>query len=88
MSGIFPVFYPWLLHLDKSDPLPRQIIPPLPPIWFDKEVSLGEYITREILDSRIDKRKKDLVSSKKGWLIYKIKFTGQDEWNADPDWQV
>lgn len=49
MSGIFPVFYPWLLHLDKSNPLPGQIIPPPPPIWFDEEVGLGEYIAEDIL---------------------------------------
>ena len=79
------MFHPWLLHLDKSDLLPGQIILPSPPIWFDKENSLREYIAEEILDSRIDKRKKDSISSKKRCLIYKIKFTGQNKWNANPD---
>ena len=79
MCGIFPVFHPWLFHFDKSDPLPGQIILLLSPIWFDKKVGLGEYITEEILDSKIDKRRKDLLSGKKGYLIYKIKFTDRDE---------
>ena len=59
MSSIFPVFHPWLLHLNKSDPLPGQIIPLPSPIWFDEDIGLGEYVAEEILDSRMDKRRKD-----------------------------
>ncbi len=59
MSSISLVFHPWLLHLDKSDPSPGQIIPPSSPIWFDEEIGLGEYVAEEILDSRMDKRRKD-----------------------------
>ena len=76
MSSIFPVFHSWLLHLDKSDPLLGQIIPPPPLIRFDKEVGLGEYIAEKIVDLRIDKRRKDPVSGKRECLINKIKFTG------------
>lgn len=79
INGIFPMFYPWLFHLDKSDPLLEQIIPLPSLIGFDKKVGLGKYIAKEILDSRIDKRKKDPVNNKKRCLIYKIKFTGWDE---------
>lgn len=42
MSSIFSIFHSWL-HLDKSDFLPGQIVSPLPLIWFDKYISLGEY---------------------------------------------
>lgn len=62
MNDIFLVFHLWLLHFDKSDPLPGQIILPLLLIWFDKKVGLGEYIAKEILNLRINKRKKDPVS--------------------------
>lgn len=42
-------------------------------------MDLGEYVAEEILDSRIDKMRKDYVSGKKRSLMYKIKFIGQDE---------
>lgn len=86
ISNIFPVFYPWLFYLNKSDLLSRQIILFLPLIWFDKKVDLEEYIVKKILDSRIDKRRKDLVSGKKEYLMYKIKFTSLNKWNAKPDY--
>ena len=88
MSSIFPIFYLQLLHLDKSDLLSGQIIPPLSSIWFDKDISLRKYVAKEILDSRIDKRRKDPVSRKKRCLMYKIKFTGRDKWNDNQNWQV
>lgn len=56
--------HPWLFHLYKNDLLSKQIIPTLLLIWFDKKVDLEEYITKKILDSRINKRKKDPVSGK------------------------
>lgn len=79
MDRIFPKFYLWFFHLNKSDPLSKQIISLPLPIWFEEEVSLREYIVEKIFDSSIDKGKKDLVSYKKGYLIYKIKFTGRDK---------
>ena len=88
MNSIFPVFYLQLFHLNKSDFLFGQIILPLPPIWFDEDIGLRKYIAKEILDSRINKRIKDLVSKKRRCLMYKIKFTGRDEQNANPDWHI
>lgn len=38
MSNIFPIFYSWLFHFDKSDPLLGHFILPLPFIWFDKNL--------------------------------------------------
>ena len=75
-------------NLDKSDLLPVQIILPPAPIWFDEEVGLGEYIAEVIPHSRIEKRKKDPVTGEKGCSMYRIKFTGRDECNANRDWQV
>ena len=87
ISSIFPVFYLWLIHLNNSNLLSRQIISPLPPIWFDKDISLGEYIVEEILDLRINKKKKDSLSEKRvfdiqdkihglGWIEYQPRLAG------------
>ena len=84
MSGIFPVFHPWLLHLDNSEPLPGQRIEPPPPVHIDE--SGEDYDAEEILDSRIDKRKNDPYTGSKGCLMYKIKYTGYDV-DARPTWQ-
>lgn len=62
-----------------------QIILPPAPIWFNKKIDLRKYITEKIPHSRIEKKKKDLVTGKKGYLIYKIKFTGRNECNAKQD---
>lgn len=75
ICNIFPVFYLWLLYLDKNDFFLGQIIFPLPPIWFDEDIGLKKYVAEEILNSRINKRKKNPVNRKKRCLIYKIKFT-------------
>lgn len=88
INTIFLVFYPWFFYLDKSDPLPRQIILPPTLIWFDENISLGKYVAKKIFNLRINKRRKDLINRKKECLIYKIKFIGWDEWNTNPDWQV
>lgn len=84
MEGIFPVFHPWLLHLDNSEPLQGQRIPPPPPVMIDQE---GEehWGVQEILDSRIDKRRNDPLTGKRGCLMYKIRYTGYDE--DRPDWE-
>ena len=88
ISSIFPVFYPWLFYLDKSNLLSRQITLLPSSIWFNKDIGLEKYVAEEILNLRIDKRMKNPVSGKRRYLMYKIKFMGRDEWNANPDWQV
>lgn len=60
-----------------------QIILPIALIWINKKVSLGEYVAEIISHLRIKKRKKDLITNKKGCLIYKIKFTNGNEYNAN-----
>ena len=37
------------------------------------------YEAEEILDSRIDKRRNDPVTGYKGYLMYKIKYTGYED---------
>ena len=73
MSSLHPVFHPWLLHLDNSDPLPGQEEKEPPPADIDEEgEDLFEVV--EIVESKIDGRKKDPL--KKGCLMYKIKYKG------------
>ena len=71
---IFPVFHPWLLHLDNSDPLPGQIQPPPPPVESDPEG--GEYYVTEVLDSKYDGRRLDPITLKKPCLMYKFNWMG------------
>ena len=67
---MFPVFHPWLLHLDNRRPLPGQGRPPPAPIKVDEH---GEkWGAEEVVDSKVDKRRNDLLINKKGYLIYRI----------------
>lgn len=79
ISNIFSVFYLWPLYLDKNDFFLRQIIFPLPPIWFNEDIGLKKYVVEEIFNSRINKRRKNRVNRKRKCLIYKIKFTDWDK---------
>ena len=85
--NIFPVFHPWLLHMDNSDPLPGQVEQPPPPTQTDEEGS--EHYVDEVTDSRIDGRRLDPYTGERGCLVYKFKWTGHPEpgkwepyWNA------
>ncbi|KAI2475072.1 CHROMO domain containing protein [Pyrenophora tritici-repentis] len=40
-----------------------------------------------VVDCRIDKRRKDTLTNKKGMLQYKVKYTNSPDWNASPAWQ-
>ena len=76
LKGVHPVFHPWLLYLDDDNPLPGQYEPPPPPVNVDEE---GEdHEAEEILDSRIDKRRNDPLTGKKGCLVYKVKYKGYE----------
>ena len=81
--NIFPVFHPWLLHLDNSDPLPGQTEPPPPPVHTDEEGT--ENFVDEILDSKIDGRRKDPLTGRRGCLVYKFKWTGYPD--DVPKWE-
>lgn len=88
MKRIFPVFHPWLLHLDNSDPLPGQTNPLPLPTNVDTETQTGDYEVEEILDSRKNQRKKDPLTGTKGCLEYKMKYSGYENYNTRPGWQV
>ena len=72
--NIFPVFHPWLLHLDNSDPLPGQTEPPPPPVSTDETGS--EHYVDEVIDSKIDGRTIDPLTKERGCLMYKFRWTG------------
>ena len=85
--NIYPVFHPWLLHLDNSDPLPGQIQQPPPPTHVDEEGS--EHYVEEVTDSRIDGRRVDPYDKKNGCLVYKFKWTGYtDPTKWEPYWNA
>lgn len=84
MQNIFPVFHPWLLHPVETDPLPGQVEPEPPAVEFPDG---DEWNVAEIVDSTIDKRRKDPVTNKKGCLMYKMNFTNSPAWNSKPPWQ-
>lgn len=84
LRGIFPVFHPWLLHLDPRDPLPEQRRKPQGPVNVDDD-GTPVYEVEEILDSRIDARALDRHAGqrKKGLLYYLVKWEGWEK----PTWQ-
>ncbi len=82
---VFPVFHPWLLHLDDSDPLPGQRNSESPPLATYEDGS-GDYVVTEVVDSKLDRRRKDPRSGKKGCLMYKIRYEGYESWNANSEW--
>lgn len=79
INKIYSVFHSWLLHLNNSDPLSEQRISSPSPLEIDEEGALWE--VDEILDSRIDGRRKDPLTGKKGYLMYKIKYSGPETHN-------
>ena len=87
MTGLFPVFHPWLLHLDKHTPLPGQVDPIEDPINVDEDQGRGDYVAQEVVDSRIDRRRRDPATGQKGCLVYRIKYTNDELWNSRPKWQ-
>ena len=69
---IFPVFHPWLLHLDDERLLPSQRRLPPAPIKVDED---GEkWGAEEVVDLKVDKRRNDPMTNKRGCLIYKIQY--------------
>ena len=76
MKKVFPVFHPWLLHRFVDDPLPEQKQSSSPPIHTNDDDA--NHDAKEILDFKIDKRRKDSVTGEKECLMYKIKYSGYD----------
>jgi hypothetical protein len=76
LSQVYPVFHPWLLHPYDDHPLVGQRQEPQGPVDVDEEGDL--YEVEDILDSKVDRRRKDTQTGKKGVLRYLIKWTGWD----------
>ena len=74
IRGIYLIFHLVLLYYDNQDPLPGQIIKLLPPVFINKKKR--DYNTLEIINSRINKRRNNLVLGIKKYLIYKVKYIG------------
>jgi transposase InsO family protein len=80
LSQVYPVFHPWLLHPVDGRPLLGQRQDPQGPVDVDDE---GEtYSVDDILDAKVDRRCKNPVTGKRGVLRYLIKWSGYDQ----PDW--
>jgi hypothetical protein len=85
---LFPVFHPWLLHLHEVQPLEGQEEIPQGPVNVEEpDEEKKEYFVSEIVDSRIHKGRKDVLTGQKGRLEYKAKYPGWPDWNANPPWQ-
>lgn len=74
IKGVYPIFHLVLLHYNNQDPLPGQIIKPPPPVFINEKG--GDYDALEVVNSRINKRRNNLVLGTKGYLIYKVKYIG------------
>ena len=84
MNQIFPVFHPWLLHLDEANPLPGQHNADPGPVEIAGE---PEWEVDEVVDSRLEHRMKDPATGEKGLLQYRVTFKGWDTYNQTPQWE-
>ena len=83
MSEVFPVFHPWLLHLDDGRPLGGQRRPEPGPTRPGGDL----YYIDEILDSKIDRRRVDpITKARGGCLRYRIRWTDWANANTTPEW--
>lgn len=81
MKNIFLIFHLWLLYRIINNSLPGQKQPPPSSIHTDKDDA--DYSTKEILDFKMNKRRKDSVTRDKDCLMYKIKYIKYDN-DDDP----
>ena len=78
MSNVFPIFHPWLLHLDDGRPFPSQR--PVSPGPVQEGGNI--YEIDEILDSKINRRRVDpITGARGGCLRYLVRWTGYDTQN-------
>lgn len=81
LRTVYPVFHPWLLYPVDNCPLPGQRQEPQGPVDVDEDGDL--YEVEAILDAKMDLRRKDTLTGKKGMLRYLVKWVGYDK----PDWE-
>ncbi len=92
---IYLVFHSWLLHLNKSKPLPNQRIKPSSPANVANNIGDDfEYYVKGIEASRYNMRKNDdnvdpsliAIDHRRKMLQYQILFTSYTNYNDRPKW--
>jgi hypothetical protein len=43
---------------------------------------IRNYSAKEIMNSKIDKKRKNSTTKKRGYFIYKIRYSGYDKYNS------
>ena len=76
MRAIHPVYHVSMLEPAHPNTIPNCIQPPPPPVKIEGDL---EYEIDEILDSKIDKRRKCK-------LLYLVRWTGYEHTNEDQSW--
>ena len=83
MTGVFPVFHPWLLHLDDGIPLQGQRETEPGPVNSEGD----QWEIDEIMGSKIDRRRNDPETGLRGGCLrYLVRWTGHDNDNTTPQW--
>jgi hypothetical protein len=76
LRAVHPVFHVSQLETETPNTIPNRVQPPPPPIEVDGDI---EYEVSEILDSKIDKRRKCQ-------LLYLVRWTGYEGTDQETDW--
>ena len=78
MRLIHPVFHVSMLKEHTENTIPNRVIDPPPPIVVDED-SMPEYELSEILDSKVDRRRRCPI-------LYLVKWTGYEGTDQESDW--
>ena len=81
INKLYPIFHFQLLYLINGNLLLKQVNAPPLLIIINSKTKIGEYYIKKILNTKINKRKKNLLIKKKGCLIYKIKYLKYNKYN-------
>jgi hypothetical protein len=76
LRAVHPVFHVSQLETATPNTIPNRVQPPPPPIEVDENI---EYEISEILDSKLDKRRKCQ-------LLYLVRWTGYEGTDQETDW--
>jgi hypothetical protein len=78
LRGIHPVFHVSLLEPETPNPFPSRVQDPPPPVLVD---GAPEFEVEEIVDSKIDRRRKD-------GLMYRVRWKGYDDNAESLTWEI
>jgi len=76
MCGIHPVFHVSMLEPATHSAIPNRVEDPLPPIEIDSDI---EYEVSEILDSKVDRRRKCKI-------LYLVRWSGYEGTDKETSW--